>query len=408
MRILFVTHFFPYPPTSGGRIGVLNPIKYLSRHHEVILVTMGVVNDAQYIEHIKQYCADVHLFIRGGNDRLRLAKGLVSTPPGSAAKYYDPRFGRLIQDCVRQYQVDLTELQHLNTAAYLPYASAAPVLLREHNVEYKIWERQTVHAPSLAERTYMRLCAGRVRQYEARMAPRFARCITVSRADADALRAIAPSARVEVIPSGVDTEYFTPDDRPELPCSMVLTGSFDWRPKQHNLKVVLTEIFPLIRERMPQATLSIVGIGIPEALMQLGRSIVGVNMVGAVSDVRPYIRQASVVLQYMEAGGGIALKVLEAMAMRKPVLSNPLGCEGVEVEHGRDVFLADGAAAYADAAVLLLQDSRSREKIAAGGYATIQNAYSWHHLASCFEQCYRGVLRMTESAASGCTTRHRP
>ena len=113
MRILFVTHFFPYPPNSGGRIGCLNPIKYLSRRHEVILVTMGEENDAQYVEPMKQYCAGVHLFVRSGNDRLRLAKGLVCAPPGSASKYYDPRFGRLVQDCVRRYQVDLTELQHL-------------------------------------------------------------------------------------------------------------------------------------------------------------------------------------------------------------------------------------------------------------------------------------------------------
>ena len=224
------------------------------------------------------------------------------------------------------------------------------------------------------------------------MAARFARCITVSRADADALRAIAPCAQIEVIPSGVDTEYFAPDDTAEQPCSMVLTGSFDWRPKQHNLKVLLTEIFPRIRERMPEATLSIVGIGIPEALMQLGRSIDGVKMVGSVPDVRPYIRQASVVLQYMEAGGGIALKVLEAMAMRKPVLSNTLGCEGIEVKHGRDAFLADGAAAYADAAVLLLKDAATRRRLADSGYDTVQRAYSWTYLARAFDNCYQNVL----------------
>jgi glycosyltransferase involved in cell wall biosynthesis len=392
MRLLFVTHYFPYPPTSGGRIGCLNPIKYLSRRHEIILVTMGDVTDARYVETMKQYCVAIHLFVRRVNEPLRLAKGLISTPPGSAAKYHEPRFGRLIQDCVDRYQVDLVELQHLNTAAYLRYASAAPVLLREHNVEYKIWERQAAHAPSLAERTYMRLCAARVRQYEADMACRFVRCITVSRADADALRAISPHAHIEVIPSGVDTEYFAPDRSPERPYSMVLTGSFDWHPKQHNLGVVLIEIFPRIRERLPQATLSVVGTGIPEHLMQLGKGIAGVEMIGPVPDVRLHIRQASLVLQYMETGGGIALKVLEAMAMRKPVLSNTLGCEGVQVEHGRDAFLADGASAYADAAIALLQDSATREKIATGGYTTVQNAYSWHHLARAFEQCYCAVL----------------
>lgn len=399
MRILFVTHFFPYPPTCGGRIGYYNPIKYLSRQHEIVLVSMvGEPNPAS-IEEMKKMCAGVHVFrCPSWRQRTKLLKGMVSQPPGSAAKFFDVRFGKLIKDCVEHYKVDLVELQHLNTAAYLPYVSNVPAILREHNIEYKVWERHAQYAPRASERLYVRWCAGRVRAYEAQIAASFARCVTVSEADANYLNAIAPTARVDTIPSGVDTEYFMPADVPEDPCSMVMTGSFDWLPKQHNLRVLLTQIFPAIRSKLPNAKLTLVGSGMPAELRKLGDNTPGVVITGAVADVRDYVRRSALVLNYVESGGGIALKVLEAMAMRKPVLSNRLGCEGIAVQHGRDVFLADGTPEFAETAALLLRDASTRNSIASGGYNLVHTSYSWNRLSGSFEDCYRAVLAEARSS----------
>lgn len=393
MKILFVTHFFPYPPNCGGRIGYLNPIKYLSRRNQVFLVSLGGEGDRAYVPEMKKYCADVHvLTIPRWRQQARLIRGLIANPPGSAAKFFDARFGQLIQNCIQTYDIDIVELQHLNTSAYLPFAAGVPTLLREHNVEYKVWERHAQYASGILEQRYVRSCATRVREYEARMALRFARCITVSLADAEYLRAVAPAARIETIPSGVDTEYFFPLAASEDPFSMVLTGSFDWRPKQHNLRVLLEQIFPAVRERVPQATLTIVGAGVPDALRRLGESMTGVRVIGAVPDVRDYVRRATLVLNYLQSGGGIALKVLEAMAMRKPVLSNALGIEGIELEHGRDVFVADGVQGFAEAAAALLRDGGLRERLAHRGYDTIRRKYCWIDLARRFEEIYSEVM----------------
>lgn len=393
MKLLFVTHFFPYPPNCGGRIGYLNPIKYLSRRHEVVLVSLGEENDRAYIPEMKKYCAGVHLLaVPRWKQRARLIRGLVADPPGSAAKFFDARFGQLIRNCLRTYAIDIAELQHLNTTAYLPFAAPVPVLLREHNVEYKVWERHAQYASGTLERLYVRSSAQRVRSYEARMASRFARCIMVSRADADSLRAVAPEAKIETIPSGVDAEYFFPLEVPEVPFSMVLTGSFEWRPKQHNLRVLLEQIFPAVRASVPQATLTIVGAGVPDELRRLGEGMAGVRFTGEVPDVRDYVRRASLVLNYLESGGGIALKVLEAMAMRKPVLSNTLGIEGIELEHGRDVFVGDGVKSFAEAAAGLLRDGALRARLAQNGYDTIRRKYSWTCLAHRFEELYSEVM----------------
>jgi polysaccharide biosynthesis protein PslH len=396
MKILFVTHFFPWPPNCGGRIGYLNPIKYLSRRHEVILVSLGTESDRAYVPEMKKYCVGVHLLTTPRwRQKARLLRGLVSNPPGSAAKFFDPRFGRLIQDCIRTYDIDVVELQHLNTAVYQPFAAGVPVLLREHNVEYKVWERHARHARGIFERLYVHSCARRVRAYEAKMASRVARCITVSRADAQHLQVAAPGARIETIPSGVDTEYFFPLEIPERPYSMVMTGSFEWLPKQHNLRVLLEQIFPRVHDRVPEATLTIVGAGVPDELRRFGEAITGVRFTGEVSDVRDYVRRATLVLNYLESGGGIALKVLEALAMRKPVLSNALGVEGIEVERGRDVFVADGVEGFAEAAVALLRDPGLRASLANHGYDNVLRNYAWASLATRFENLYSEVIAET-------------
>jgi polysaccharide biosynthesis protein PslH len=360
---------------------------------EIVLVSVVDSDSTRFVGEMKRYCVDVRVHQIRRSPAVGLIRGVFGTPPGAAAKYYDPEFGKLIQSAARDWNVDIVELQHLNTACYRSWLDSVPVLLREHNVEYKVWERQAQHANNMLERLYVSSVAPRVRKYEAQMAPRFDRCITVSAADADHLLRVAPSARIETIPSGVDTEYFVPDDNVSpKPHSMVMTGAFDWKPKQHNLRVLLTEVYPRIRAKLPTVTLTVVGKGVPEDLRLLASRLPGVSVTGSVPDVRPYVREASLAINYLESGGGIALKVLEAMAMRKPVLSNSLGCEGIRVQHGENVFLADSAETFSDAAVLLLQNPGRRQKVADGGFDLVQREYAWEVLAGRFVSCYASVL----------------
>jgi len=162
--------------------------------------------------------------------------------------------------------------------------------------------------------------------------------------------------------------------------------------EQHNLKVLLTDIFPRIKALLPMATLTVVGTGASDKLRTLASKIPGVTMTGRVPDVRPYLRTAALVINYVESGGGIALKVLEAMAMKKPVLSNLLGCEGIRTRHCENVFLVDGPESFAEAAVFLLRNQAMRDKIAGEGYKLIVESYAWNRLVSQFEDVYGAVL----------------
>jgi len=383
-------------------LSCFNTIKHLSRSNEFVLVAMVDAEELQYVREMNRYCVDVATYLRPtALGSLRLARGLLSAPPASAAKYLDPSFARLVAHYAERHRVDLVQFEHLNTAAYRDMVGGVPAVLREHNAQYIVWERHAVHARSPLEKLYAAWCAPRVRAYEAKMVERFARCLAISQADARYLSAISPAARVEAIPCGVDMEYFHPSpEAQEEPYSMVLTGSFDWKPKQHNLKVLLTEVMPRIRARLPRAMLYVVGKGVPDRLRRLSERTPGVTLTGKVPDVRPYVWCSSLVLNYLESGGGIALKLLEAMAMCKPVLSNSFGCEGIEVEHGREVFLADGPERFAEAAVLLLGDAALRRAMAERGYQCVRESYSWNVISNKF-QCLYETVAVEHRAAKG-------
>jgi glycosyltransferase involved in cell wall biosynthesis len=399
MKIIFVTHLFPYPPDDGGRIGFYNSLKYLARRHEMVLVSLVAEENHDHIAAMRSICSDVVTMVDPGWTLWRMIRGVIGTPPGTASKYFSKEYGELIRKTVKRHKPDLVELQHLNTTSYLPYCQAyCPVILREHNIEFQVWARQAEAATQPLMRQAFRLIAPRVRDYEAKMAAQFAECITVSKADELLLKEAAPEARVTTIPLGVDTEYFFPSaERVEEPFTMVLTGSFAWHPKQHNLRVLLTDIFPKIRSLVPEARLKVVGKGMPQELVKLAEEV-GAEVTGAVPDVRPYIDSASLVLNYLESGGGIALKVLEAMAMRKPVLSNVLGVEGIALVAGRDAEVVDSKEAYAQAAAKLLCDPERRRALAENGYRFVMKEYAWCELVSSYEAVYKAVL--SRSAAT--------
>ena len=386
--------FLPYPPHDGGRIAFFNTVKYLARAHEVGVVCLAGVDEQVSLADLENYCSFVRVFRRSARgDSFRLLRGVISDPPGAGLRYWYPAAGELIRQSIVANRSEVVEFHHLHASIYRSFAEGVPAVLREYGAEYKVWERYAEHASGWAERSYAKWTAPRVRRYEARVASQFDRCVVVSPADAEYLRIASPSARIEVIPFGVDTEYFYP--RPEVreePFSVTMTGSFEWGPKQQDLFALLSRVFPILRGKLPEAKLYVVGKGVPEDLKKLAEGMPGVVLTGQVEDVRPYIARSSLLINYMESGGGIALKVLEAMAMRKPVLCNVLGCEGIPMVHGRDVFVADGPEDFAAAAAYLLKGPAARLGLAEEGHRRVLESYSGNVIASRLQECYQTVV----------------
>jgi glycosyltransferase involved in cell wall biosynthesis len=379
MRLLLVYHSFPLPPHDGGRIAFFNTVKYLGRSHEVGVVCLAGADEEVSLAGLENYCSYVRVFRRSSRgDWLRLVRGMISDPPGAGLKYWYPAAGEMIRQTVAENRPEIVEFHHLNIAIYRRFAEGALTVLRGQNVEYKVWERYAEHASGWLGRSYAKWTAPRVRRYEASTVSKFDRCVAVSLADADYLQAALPGARIDVIPYGVDTEFFFPQPEvTEEPFSLTITGNFDWGPKRQSLFALLDKVFPILRAKLPEAKFYIVGKGVPEYLKKMADRTPGVLLTGSVADVRPFIARSSLLINYVESGGGIALKVLEAMAMKKPLLCNSLGCEGVPMTNGKDVFVADGPEEFATAAVHLLRNETLRTRLAENAYRKVLEQYSW-------------------------------
>jgi len=365
--------------------------------HDVHVVSFAAESERRAAQELEAYCASVSVVPR---PRFWLARGLLGEPPATLAHYFSDEMRRTLQRVAHAKSIDVIELESLHMAAYGRSLGAYPRVLRPQNVEHLIWERYAATAQIAAVRTLWRIQAARIRSYEARAVAGFANStLAVSEADRASLKAIAPQARVDVLAMGIDTEHFTPTvGAPVVPWSMVLTGSFDWAPKRANLAVLIDDVLPLICRRVPTARLSIVGKGLTGRLLAAVRTRQGVDYVGPVADVRPYIARSSVVLNYVESGSGIAIKVLEAMAMGKAVVTNVLGAEGISAISGRHLLIASTKAEFADSVTAVMLDQAIALRLGEAARNLVLSKYSsaalTRELAVYFQTILRGFRPM--------------
>jgi glycosyltransferase involved in cell wall biosynthesis len=201
----------------------------------------------------------------------------------------------------------------------------------------------------------------------------------VSAGDAEVLRSFNPALKVRVIENGVDTDYFRPQERPVDRNTIVFTGSMDWRPNQDAALYFAAEIFPILQPRRPRIRAYFVGRNPSRGVMELAR-IPGLYVTGAVDDVRPYLAQAGAFIVPLRIGGGSRLKILEALAMGKAVVSTTIGAEGLRVKDGENIVIRDGPREFAEAVLACLDDEALARRIAGRGRELVLRSYRWDEL----------------------------
>jgi glycosyltransferase involved in cell wall biosynthesis len=209
--------------------------------------------------------------------------------------------------------------------------------------------------------------------------------IAVSEDDRLRLESIAPGIRATSIPTGVDTKYFAPTPNRERPGRLVFSGSMDWHPNEDAVLYFADAILPRIRAEVPDAALTVVGRN-PTARLREVAERAGIHVTGTVDDVRPSIDEAAVYVVPLRAGGGTRLKIFEALAMAKPVVSTTVGAEGLALESGRHFVAADDPETFAGAVVSLLRDPARRRALGTAGRDLVETYYSWPTIARQFEE----------------------
>ncbi|HET7205750.1 MAG TPA: glycosyltransferase [Terriglobales bacterium] len=385
MKILWVKSGGLLPMDHGGRIRSFHLAKELATHHDVSLFTFASEAEDPIAAHeplnkIFQQVICLPLKIppaRGWRETMNYVQNLPSTRPYSMSKYCQPWIARELRDLLAQKEYDLLLCDFLLTAAVVPWDWPKPKVLFTHNIEAVIWERhyRLSRNPiwkAVSYREY-RLLERMEREYVSRAE----HVLAVSENDRDFFLKYAPESRMSVIPTGVDVDYFSPRDGEEDPSSIVFTGSMDWTANEDGIVFFIENVLPLVRRRFPRAKLWVVGRRPTSRLQQIGRSITDVEVTGTVDDIRPYLSRGSVYVVPLRVGGGTRIKIFEAMAAGKAVVSTTIGAEGLPVQDGENILLADDAETFAKCVVDLLSDEVRRKNLGAAARKLVSENYSW-------------------------------
>jgi glycosyltransferase involved in cell wall biosynthesis len=260
-----------------------------------------------------------------------------------------------------------------------------PVVLFQHNVEAMIWKRHYEVQTNRVKKAYLYGQWQKMRRFEKEMCRRFDSVIAVSADDRDQMKREYGAEAVFDVPTGVDVEFFRPSGAVQAEKhGIVFTGSMDWLPNEDAIRYFMREIMPLIKNKVPDATLTVVGRNPPPALVDRSKEDPSLVITGRVDDVRPYIENAAVYIVPLRIGGGTRLKIFEAMAMEKPVVSTTVGAEGLPLTHGVELLLADAPETFADAVVKLFGDSQYATELGQRAAAVVRENHGWRPVTEIF------------------------
>jgi glycosyltransferase involved in cell wall biosynthesis len=402
MKVLVIDEEFPYPLNTGKRIRTFNLINRLAGRHELIyLCRENGLNPEMKNPILTQRVSSPIPRKSGPWFYIRLALNLTSRLPYVVSSHYSDDFEH---ETLRLAQaVDVVHCEWTPYAWSMRRLFPCPSVLVTHNVESQIWERYYKNENNPFKKFYIHQQWRKLTRFEKWACSQFSQITAVSKEDKKTLEQQYGAKDVTVVPNGVDVNYFMPQESDVRPYNMVFTGSMDWRPNQDAVVYFLDFIYPLIQKTLPEVSFTVVGRNPPEWLVAKGRTFRNVEFTGTVDDVRPYVARGSVYIVPLRIGGGSRLKILEALAMSKPVLSTTIGAEGLKVENGKTIALADEAKTFAKMAVAML---KNREKIAhlgKNGRDLVVRQYSWDSIAVILEKVWCKAASLTP-ARQGCNT----
>ncbi len=405
MHILWLNTGLLLPLDKGGKLRTWHLMRHLARRHRITCVSFADPQQPDADRRgMSEVCRELVTVPRreSSKEGWRFYSSVlryVSNPlPYAVAQYRSAAYRRAVSTILARGDCDRLVCDFLVPAVNLPADTPCPTVLFTHNVEAEIWRRhaETARGP-IRRRLYARQWRRMIR-FEGRTLARFDRVLAVSEVDRDTLQRIYDrqlSAPVSVVPTGVDVDYFTPKplDRANAR-HIVFTGSMDWLPNEDGVVYFCRDVLPRIRQAEPDVTFTIVGRSPTPAVRRLAQEE-GVEVTGRVADVRPYLEKAAVYVVPLRIGGGTRLKIFEAMAAGKAIVSTTVGAEGLPTIDGQHLLLADSPDAFASAVIGLLSDDARREHLERQARTLVAERYDWAAAAEQLEACIRDTRRIT-------------
>ncbi len=397
MRILFLSQRFLLPMDTGGKIRTGKILEQLSHDHDIVIVgNYDPARDGPQVSEMNRFC---RRYVpvpwkepRRGSIAFywRLAKNLMSQYPVTALNDYSPELEQALIKTLGEEEFDLAICDFVQSALMFKSISGIPTLLFQHNVEAKIALRHREAAGNIFTRALWSSQHRRMFAFESASVRAFDKVIAVSDNDARIFADEYNADNAVSIPTGVDVEFYEPGPSAQInPKRIVFCGSMDWLPNEDGIKYFLAEIATQLNTLEENWELVVVGRNPSEAMKADAARFGNVQLTGWVDDVRPYLREAAVCIVPLRIGGGTRMKIYEAMAMGKAVVSTTVGAEGLDVVDGANIRLVDEPAEFAAAIGELLLDHARRDAIGAAARTLVVENFGWHKVAARFGEICR-------------------
>ena len=406
MRILWVKANKILPVHSGGDLRSFNLLRELAAREEVIFFSYyDGAPDTAYEQELQKQLPGAICVCTGKKQDSGLARGvdylkkLADSSPYAVSRFASAKVRERLRQCLAEDNPDVVVCDFLDAAVNFPDTMKVPVVLFQHNVESEIWRRHAETSANPAMKQMYKMEFSKMLRYEQSAVQKFDHVIAVSEHDRSLMGAWTSLSRITVVPTGVDLSRFQTQGSQSQGISIsaganaplvMFVGAMDWPPNMDGVEYFCAEVWPAVRAKVPEAQFRVVGRNPVARIQKLASD--SVQVTGSVPSVVEHLREAAVVIVPLRIGGGTRLKIYEAMAAGKAVVSTTIGAEGLDVHHGKDIWLADNAKAFGDAIVSLLRDQNLRERYEKAA-AELAAQYDWSAVAGKFHQ----VLQMAIS-----------
>lgn len=385
LRVLWVSHFVPYPPKGGCFQRSFNLLAGVGRAHEVHLLAIRPKPPASAeatLPHARtalgRHCASVTIVDLSNPALLacRAGFGLTTGLPISVTLFRSREARAAMQRLLSSVPFDVVHFDSISLAEYVDLAGGVPTVMTHHGAESHMMRRRLPHESSVWRKAVFRAEWRALERAERATCPRVDCNVVVSALDREIMSGLAPDGRYVVVENGVALDYFRPLPDVARP-SIVFAGRLDQYSNRDGVLHFMETTWPLVVARYPQATIRLIGSNPPARLRALAMADSRVEVPGFVDDVRPYFADAAVAICPVRDGGGTRIKILDALAQSKPIVSTSIGIEGLALEPDRHLLIGDDPETFARQLGRIFDDVPLRRALARDGRAQVEARYSW-------------------------------
>lgn len=393
-----LTPYLPYPLYSGGQIRSYNLLKYLSKKHQITLFSfIRSESETKYVKKLKEFCTDVRVFVKRPPWSLTsLALSAVSVYPLVVCMYLKRNLKEEIGKAIEREHFDLIHAETFYVMPDIP-ENKIPTILVEQTIEYLVYQHFTESIKLLPLKWIMNFDVLKIRFWEKKFWQTASRVVAMSAADKKIMQTLTPSLTVDLVPNGVDTEFFIKKkiESAKKERTILFVGNFKWLQNREAVTVLVKQIWPNIKKKLPNIKLWIVGRFPTYDIQRFSSPSVKIS--SDIEDIRDAYRLSDVLIAPIYGPGGTRYKILEAMAAGLPVVTTPTGIEGLGAVHGREALIGINPFDLSKFTIQLLTDVSLYTKLVTNGRRLVEKKFNWQTIADSLDSIYQKAIYASQN-----------